>query len=54
MTDDARRRAQERLCTKCGQHPIAAPSNVLCRICTEKIGRRLKRWAAQGYVDYDE
>jgi len=33
--------------------PPSPPSKVICRACLDKIGARLRRWAAQGYVDQD-
>ena len=42
-----------KLCANgCGVPP-QPPSKVICGACTKKIGDRLRRWAAQGYVDND-
>lgn len=36
----------------CGGPP-SPPSKVICKTCLDKIGARLARWAAQGFVDDD-
>ena len=42
-----------RLCANgCGVPP-APTSKVICQSCIDKITERLRRWAAQGYVDDD-
>lgn len=33
--------------------PPHPPSLVICKACMDKITVKLKRWASQGYADYE-
>lgn len=44
------KRPLEQCANGCGVPP-APPSKVICQECTDRITRKLERWAKQGFAD---